>query len=92
MKLFGVYIPEQDASWEREGDIFDGIYERHGHCDADQCTCPDGRRFDEDYTIWEIVSLGPSIEDVGNFLRFLVPTPYLSAVFYYYPSANLAYF
>ena len=40
-----------------EGDIFDGIYERHGHCDADQCTCPDGRRFDEDYTIWEIVSL-----------------------------------
>ena len=39
-----------------EGDIFDGIYERHGHCDADQCTCPDGRRFDEDYTIWEIVS------------------------------------
>ena len=71
MKLFGVYIPEQDASWEREGDIFDGIYERHGHCDADQCTCPDGRRFDEDYTIWEIVSLGPSIKDVDVFLRFL---------------------
>ena len=21
MKLFGVYIPEQDASWEREGTI-----------------------------------------------------------------------
>ena len=73
MKSFGVYIPEQDASWEREGDIFDGIYERHGHCDADQCTCPDGRRFDEDYTIWEIVSLEPSIEDVGKFLRFLTP-------------------
>ena len=55
MKLFGVYVPEQDASWEREGDIFEGIYERHGHCDADQCLCPDGRTFDEDYTIWEIV-------------------------------------
>ena len=92
MKLFGVYIPEQDASWEREGDIFDGIYERHGHCDADQCTCPDGRRFDEDYTIWEIVSLGPSIEDVGNFLQFFTPTHLPSAVFYYYPSANLANF
>ena len=55
MKLFGVYVPEQDASWEREGDIFDGIYERHGNCDADQCICPHGRTFDEDYTIWEIV-------------------------------------
>ena len=22
MKLFGVYIPEQDASWEREGTIY----------------------------------------------------------------------
>ena len=56
MKRFGVYIPEQDASWEREGNIFDGIYQRHGTCDAEKCICPEGREFDEDYTIWEIVS------------------------------------
>ena len=56
MKLFGIYIPEQDAAWEREGNIFDGIYERHGTCDAENCACPQGRTFDEDYTLWEIVS------------------------------------
>ena len=28
MKKFGIYVPEQDAAWEREGNIFDGIYER----------------------------------------------------------------
>ena len=77
MKKFGIYVPEQDAAWEREGNIFDGIYERkfenlseslitahlnnfgfisgHGTCDAENCLCPDGRTFDEDWTIWEIV-------------------------------------
>ena len=28
MKKFGIYVPEQDAAWEREGNIFDGIYQR----------------------------------------------------------------
>ena len=28
MKKFGIYVPEQDAAWEREGNIVDGIYER----------------------------------------------------------------
>ena len=37
MKKFGIYIPEQDAAWEREGNIYDGIYERHGTCDAENC-------------------------------------------------------
>ena len=37
MKKFGIYIPEQDAAWEREGNIYDGIYERHGTCDAEKC-------------------------------------------------------
>ena len=27
----------------------------HGTCDAENCLCPDGRTFDEDWTIWEIV-------------------------------------
>ena len=35
---------------------------------------------------------GPSIWDVGKFSRFLTPTPLPLAVFYYYPSANLANF
>ena len=56
MKRFGIYVPEQDAAWEREGNIFDGIYERHGTCDAETCLCPHGREYDVDYTEYEIVS------------------------------------
>ena len=37
MKKFGIYVPAQDAAWEREGNIYDGIYERHGTCDAENC-------------------------------------------------------
>jgi hypothetical protein len=69
MKLFGVFIPEQDAVWEREGNVFEGMYERHGTCDAEECQCPDGREFDEDYTIWEIVSY------FFNCLHFLMFVP-----------------
>ncbi len=55
MSKFGVFIPEQDAAWEREGNTYEEIYERHGTCNAEECQCPGGRQFDEDYTIWEIV-------------------------------------
>ena len=66
MKLFGVYVPEQDASWEREGDIFEAIYQRHGTCDAENCLCPNGREFDEDYTEWEIVSKSKQVDNFGK--------------------------
>ena len=32
-----------------------GFISGHGTCDAENCLCPDGRTFDEDWTIWEIV-------------------------------------
>ena len=53
MKSFGVYVPEQDASWEthNNGALFEDLLERHGRCDAMNCICPDGREVDEDYTI-----------------------------------------
>lgn len=88
MKAFGVYVPEQDASWEREGNIFDGIYERHGTCDADQCLCPDGRQFDQDYTIWEIVILYIQMEFFAfktfpcfrSYANIAVPRVFMSSV------------
>merc|ERR1712156_1223357 len=55
MKKFGIYVPAQDAAWEREGNIYDGIYERHGTCDAENCLCPHGREYDVDYTEYEII-------------------------------------
>lgn len=55
MRQFGVNIPECDASWEREGDAFEGLLERHDSCDALDCRCPKGRKEDVDDTEWEIV-------------------------------------
>ncbi len=58
MKQFGVYIPEQDAAWEREAgaeDHFGALLERHDSCDAAECVCPLGRKEDVDDTPWEIV-------------------------------------
>ncbi len=58
MKKFGVYIPEQDASWERDDGAFVSLLERHDSCDAQVCLCPEGRKKDVDDTKWEIVSSG----------------------------------
>jgi hypothetical protein len=54
--IFQVFVPEQDAAWELEGDQFEDQIARHDRCDAEICVCPNGRHEDEDYTIWEIVS------------------------------------
>lgn len=55
MKKFGVYVPEQDAAWELEEGLFEDLLERHDTCNAEECICPEGRKKDEDYTIWEII-------------------------------------
>ena len=48
----------QDAAWEvDDSTAFEDLLERHGHCDAEECLCPDGRTEDVDYTPWEVVSL-----------------------------------
>ena len=46
----------QDAAWEvDESTAFDDLLERYGHCDAEECLCPDGRTEDVDYTPWEVI-------------------------------------
>lgn len=62
--MFKIFVPEQDASWELEGDQFDELEERYSTCDADTCVCPTGRETDEDYTYWEIVSTLKTLNDV----------------------------
>ena len=44
MLTFGVYVPDQDAKWETEGDTFDDLLQRPDTCDADVCLCPGGRK------------------------------------------------
>ncbi|KAK4319449.1 hypothetical protein Pmani_009614 [Petrolisthes manimaculis] len=55
MQYSGIYVPEQDASWELEPNAFSDLLERPVHCDAVPCKCPDGPKMDEDGTRWEIL-------------------------------------
>ncbi|XP_074650131.1 uncharacterized protein LOC141905214 [Tubulanus polymorphus] len=55
MLKFGIYIPDQDATWEREPNAFVDLIERYNHCDSTECFCPKGRDFNKDDTKWEIV-------------------------------------
>ncbi|ESO85653.1 hypothetical protein LOTGIDRAFT_107623, partial [Lottia gigantea] len=43
MLEFGIYIPDQDAAWEKEPNAFNELLERHNVCDAEHCKCPHGR-------------------------------------------------
>ncbi|XP_070571064.1 uncharacterized protein [Ptychodera flava] len=55
MLEFGIYVPEQDASWELEENAFQELLERHSKCDVADCICPDGRNYSRNRSKWEIV-------------------------------------
>jgi len=55
MQTFGIYVPDQDAKWETEGDAFEDLLQRPETCDAETCLCPGGRKVDEVDTKWESV-------------------------------------
>ncbi|XP_041353287.1 uncharacterized protein LOC121371457 isoform X2 [Gigantopelta aegis] len=55
MMHYGIYVPDQDASWEKEPGAFDDLARRYTHCDAETCRCPEGRSYDRDASKWEIV-------------------------------------
>ncbi|XP_054270224.1 uncharacterized protein LOC128991406 isoform X2 [Macrosteles quadrilineatus] len=55
MKEFGVYIPEQDASWECVPNAYQDLLVRHDTCDSVACSCPRGRKFNNQGTRWELV-------------------------------------
>ncbi|XP_054153296.1 pineapple eye protein-like [Oppia nitens] len=45
MIYFGIFIPRQDASWERDNNAFGELYQRHATCDQSPCQCPSGRKY-----------------------------------------------
>ncbi|XP_045175865.2 uncharacterized protein LOC123536603 [Mercenaria mercenaria] len=55
MLTMGIYIPDQDASWEKEPHAFQELLERYGHCDAPLCKCVEGRKYDKEGSKWEII-------------------------------------
>ena len=55
MSHFGIYVPEQDASWELEPHAFQDLLHRHNRCDAKLCVCPQGRSYQKAGTRWDLV-------------------------------------
>ncbi|RZF42414.1 hypothetical protein LSTR_LSTR004222 [Laodelphax striatellus] len=53
----GIFIPEQDASWEAEPNAFSELLQRHNHCDAVKCVSPRGRHFSQNFvsSMWKII-------------------------------------
>jgi len=57
MRQVGVYVPEQDASWEGKGNFEELDRERELVCHAKLCFCPniEGRAFNSEGGLWEVV-------------------------------------
>ncbi|XP_022187296.2 G2/M phase-specific E3 ubiquitin-protein ligase [Nilaparvata lugens] len=53
----GIFIPEQDASWETEPRAFRELLERYSRCDAVKCVCRRGRDFTDNNinSMWQIL-------------------------------------
>ena len=69
MQQGGIYIPEQDASWERETDMFDDLdTEAPLLCHAKLCFCPHdtGRAHHSEDGLWEILKCDACGSKVRN--------------------------
>ena len=54
MNEFGIYVPKQDASWERDNNAFGELYQRYSRCDQNNCLCSEGRQF-QDERNWQLL-------------------------------------
>lgn len=73
----GIYIPEQDASWEQEPNAYRELLFRYSHCDAPRCGCPGGRGFSKPNSIWELVVCTDCGSQGSHALCSNVPPPAL---------------
>ncbi|XP_075555886.1 uncharacterized protein LOC142588226 isoform X1 [Dermacentor variabilis] len=55
MQDHGIYVPDQDASWEREPHAYEDLLYRYQHCDAPRCSCPLGRSHHQEDGRWRMV-------------------------------------
>ncbi|KAF5286151.1 hypothetical protein FQR65_LT12909 [Abscondita terminalis] len=55
IKAWGIFVPEQDASWELDRNAFSELLYVHSSCDQKNCSCPNGREYSEDNGKWRIM-------------------------------------
>lgn len=54
MQEYGIFVPNQDASWELIPNAFEELLYRHDQCDASKCLCPKGRKHTSHNAKWEL--------------------------------------
>lgn len=47
IKLQSVYVPDRDASWERQPNAYRDLHEKLLRCDEPECICPKGRTYNK---------------------------------------------
>ncbi|CAG7716725.1 unnamed protein product, partial [Allacma fusca] len=52
MRSLGIFVPEQDASWEREPNAYEDLYYQHSQCDVANCLCPKGPSYSAQKGSW----------------------------------------
>ncbi|KAH8396331.1 hypothetical protein KR222_008545 [Zaprionus bogoriensis] len=52
IKLQSVYVPDRDATWERQPNAYRELHEKLLRCDAAECICPKGRSYNRN--TWSI--------------------------------------
>ena len=55
MCSYGVFIPKQDAAWEKEENAFGELLEEYEKCDRPDCQCPHGATFNAEKGDWRLL-------------------------------------
>lgn len=79
MKNFGIFIPEQEASWETEPNAYRELLERDISCDSVRCRCPRGRVYSVRNSKWFLeacVLCGASGRHRGCMSEKIMPETY----------------
>ncbi|XP_034489585.1 PHD finger protein 7-like [Drosophila innubila] len=71
IKLQSVFVPDRDASWERQANAYSELHNRRMRCDQGVCLCPSGRDFNRN--TWTI-KLCKLCAATGSHLKCLVGT------------------
>lgn len=76
IKLQSVFVPDRDATWERQPDAYSELHKRRLRCDQSVCLCPNGRDYNR--STW-IIQLCKLCAATGSHIKCLVGTTRLSS-------------
>ncbi|XP_055380494.1 uncharacterized protein LOC129611385 isoform X2 [Condylostylus longicornis] len=56
IRLDGIFVPDRDASWEKEPNAYSDLHRPHRKCVAEDCLCPKGKEYNNSSSrLWAII-------------------------------------